>query len=104
MAAEAITIKNLESKVSKLDESMGKLTESLAQFMQRQAVHDERSLHILDSMQSQKEELRELRALVLPLVGRVHTNETHIKTILKIAGVIVTSGAVGGAITKLLGL
>lgn len=103
MADNLAVIRNLESKVSHLDRSMVQMADSLSQFMQRQAVHDERSLRILDSLHQQKGDIGELRALVLPLVGKVTANEVRVSGLLKIAGVVLTSGSIGAAVVKLSG-
>lgn len=101
---EIAAIRDLECKVSKLDESMAKMAESLTQFFQKQAVHDERSVHLLEAIKTQRSEIKELRSMVLPLTSRVRANEVSIVAILKIAGLVVSSGAIGGALTKILGV
>lgn len=104
MTVEALAIKNLESKVDKLDNSMAQLATSLANFMSKQAVLDERYLHLLESSKIQRDEIASLRNIVMPLAEKVGSNKTSISLILKVLFLIFTSGIAGSIATKTFGL
>lgn len=104
MTVETLAIKNLESKVDKLDNSMAQMANALASFMSKQAVLDERYLHLLETSKTQRDEITNLRNIVMPLAEKVGSNNTSISFILKVLFVILTSGAAGSAATKMFGL
>lgn len=94
-------IYNLEEKVTKLDKSMAKMAASLTEFMTVQAKHDERSLHILEQIKVQREEVNSLRNIVTTLLKSTTENKLTIALIVKVMTLVATSGAIGGVITKL---
>jgi hypothetical protein len=101
---ESILLRKLEAKVCKLDESLIKMSDGLTDFMRVQAAHEERMVSILDQVKDQRLEVSKLRDLVLPISARIATNKTMMWTIIKLLIVILTSGAAGGVVTKILGI